>query len=164
MGTPRHAADAYRLQLGHQPPSEQVIQREYYLFDWSALKVVSFETIRDIRICNDYRRHDIQLTVKCDDKAAAIGSKACHSCRAQRLQLSSSDPLGDDQSLSGTIEHQPVRQVTPGQSAAGRESLTVPPHELVGQQPISTEPIHERDRGDAKSSAPEHTPVSQPMY
>jgi hypothetical protein len=77
---------------------------EYYFFDWSLPRVIEYSSSRHLRICNDYRRHDVALEVICDGKRTILPSDQCLTCRARTLKLAPSKPLKDELTLSGSIK------------------------------------------------------------
>jgi hypothetical protein len=102
-----------------EPDLEVKKKREFYLFDWLPKKVYEYDTERTLRVCNDFRQHDIPLKVLYDGHLASIATGKCRTFEAKTIELSTAKALEDGISMSGTIT---IMQVTETQAANVRAS------------------------------------------
>jgi hypothetical protein len=81
---------------------------KFYLYDQSDVKVLEYNTPRDVRVCNDTRRHHVPLAVNHDGEITKVRPGDCFSFEAKTVTLHAAEPLGSDLDLSGTVEHHAI--------------------------------------------------------
>jgi len=77
---------------------------EFYLDDQIDVEVLNYSEPRDVRICLDTRRHDINLAIERDGKEMKLKDGNCTEFDAKRVSISPASDLGSEYDLSGTIE------------------------------------------------------------
>lgn len=77
---------------------------EFYLFDDGDVKVMEYRMPRDVRICNDTKRHKVPLQVTYDGKVSKVRPGHCFAFEAKTVSLRPAEPLDANWDLSGTIE------------------------------------------------------------
>jgi hypothetical protein len=92
-----------------QNPTEDMIQfysdpNEFYLFDETSVKVLDYNSERDVRICAETRRHGIALQVDYDDKSTVVRPGDCFEFEAMTVSIEPAESLPPNLDLTGTIQ------------------------------------------------------------
>jgi hypothetical protein len=92
-----------------QDPLDNAIElysrpNQFYLFDETSVKVLDFNSERDVRICAETRQHGIGLEVDYDNKSTVVRPGDCFEFEAMTVSIEPAGQLPPNVDLSGTIE------------------------------------------------------------